>query len=319
MTALQREALDWVVRLKCGRPVAAVAEAFLQWRQGPGASENEAALRWALRLWSLTGEAAKAAAGEEVSNVIGFPAARSRNVMSRRVFFGAAAASAVLTAGLTSPFGLWPSLGQLRADYHTGKGERRKFAFNEFISIELNTLTRVNVHDEGGERHLQVVSGEIFVEARLPVDRSASIIAADGVINASNAVFNARCIDDRASITCVEGFVRVAYGGREVPLLASQQVSYSASGIGQSLVIDSAVETSWKSGTLIFQNRPLAEVIEEINRYRRGQIVLLNRELGSRIVNGTYNLRELDDIIRQMEQLFGAGITELPGGVVLVT
>ena len=50
-----------------------------------------------------------------------------------------------------TPFGLWPSIKRLFADYRTGKGERRKVALTPDVSLELNTLTSVAVRSVPNE------------------------------------------------------------------------------------------------------------------------------------------------------------------------
>ncbi len=68
-----------------------------------------------------------------------------------------------------------------------------------------------------------------------------------------------------------------------------------------------------------FTTRPLAEVIEEINRYRPGRIVITNSDLARRVVNGTFRRDQLDTFIAQVQQLFGAKVTTLPAGLTLLS
>jgi transmembrane sensor len=56
-----------------------------------------------------------------------------------------------------------------------------------------------------------------------------------------------------------------------------------------------------------------------VNRYRAGKIIITNAELKRRLVNGTFQVDKLDNFVAQVEQLFGARITSLPGGVVLMS
>ena len=60
-------------------------------------------------------------------------------------------------------------------------------------------------------------------------------------------------------------------------------------------------------------------LVEEINRYRPGKIVLMNGDLGHRMISGTFHLDHLDDFIGQARGLFGASVRSLPGGIVLLT
>ncbi len=98
-----------------------------------------------------------------------------------------------------------------------------------------------------------------------------------------------------------------------------QQVSYSDAGLGSVESVDVDRATSWRSGLLVFQNRPLAEVIGEVNRYRPGRIIITNEDLGRRVVNGTFRGDQVDTFIAQIEQLFGAKVTRLPAGLLLLS
>jgi transmembrane sensor len=70
---------------------------------------------------------------------------------------------------------------------------------------------------------------------------------------------------------------------------------------------------------LIFRDRPLASVVDEVNRYRSGKIIITNDDLKRRLVNGTFQLDRLETFVAQVEQLFGAKVRSLPGGVVLLS
>ncbi len=83
--------------------------------------------------------------------------------------------------------------------------------------------------------------------------------------------------------------------------------------------VDSAQVTAWQSGLLVFRSKPLSLVIDEVNRYRSGKIIITNSDLKQRVVNGTFQVNKLDDFVGQVQQLFGARATSLPGGIVLLS
>jgi transmembrane sensor len=60
-------------------------------------------------------------------------------------------------------------------------------------------------------------------------------------------------------------------------------------------------------------------LVEEINRYRPGKIVVMDTRLGERMISGTFHLDHLDDFIGQVQGLFGATARALPGGIVLLS
>ena len=83
--------------------------------------------------------------------------------------------------------------------------------------------------------------------------------------------------------------------------------------------IDPAEVAAWQDGVLIFHYAPLADVVAEVNRYRPGRVMVMNAELGRRLVNGRFRIDNVDGIMAMFQQIFGAKITHLPGGVVLLS
>jgi transmembrane sensor len=83
--------------------------------------------------------------------------------------------------------------------------------------------------------------------------------------------------------------------------------------------VDPTQVTAWQEGLLIFRDRPLARVVEEVNRNRQGKIVVVTVELRQRAVNGDFEIAKLDSFVTQVEQLFGAHATSFPGGLVILS
>jgi transmembrane sensor len=198
-----------------------------------------------------------------------------------------------------------------------GKGEHRRITVATDVSLELNTQTSIALRQAQDQTRIELISGEAAVGASSSA-KPFIMLAADGSITATQADFNARCIDGVVSVTCLDGAVDVVQGDKSVRLSKAQQVSYSAAGIEPAVPIDPVQVAAWQSGLLIFRDRSLADVVEEVNRYRSGKIIITRSDLKSRIVNGTFQISKLDDFVGQVQQLFGAQVRSLLGGVVLL-
>jgi transmembrane sensor len=307
------EALDWIVRVKAGAPTRADLDALWQWRQQ--SDSHEKAFRAAVRLYRLVGTAARELADEEVAGTTPLVARSPRSLARRAVLAGAIAATAGYVM-VRPPFGLWPSLEELSADYRTGKGERRKVAVAPDVSLDLNTQTSIAVRSVRDETQIELISGE--AAAKSASSRPFVMLAGSGRITASQAAFDARCLDRTVTVTCLDGAITVAQQDKAIRLQPTEQVTYSGDGLQPTMLADVDQVSAWQAGLLIFRDRPLASVVEEINRYRSGMIIIVSDGLKRRLVNGTLQLDRLDDVIAQVERLFGARITHLPGGVVLM-
>jgi len=316
--ALLDEALDWVVRLRTGEPTKADVEALQQWRARSAAHEQ--AFRRAAQIFRHAGTAAAELANEQASEAVRVNRRSDRRVFVRRAVLGGAVAAAA--AGymiVRPPFGLWPPLQELSADYRTKKGEQRTVSVLSGVSLELSTQTSIVLRSAPDQTKIELISGEAAVTTKRPSADPLVMLAGSGQITASDAHFDARCLDGTVSVTCLDGTVDVEHGGHSVQLHQAEQVSYSPQGIGTTRAVDVAQVTAWQSGLLIFRDRPLSSVVDEVNRYRSGKIIIFNTDLKRRLVNGTFQINKLDNFVAQVQQLFGVQATSLPGGVVLLS
>jgi transmembrane sensor len=312
LTRIDREAHDWVVRFAVGNASPADLDAFKVWSGQAGSVE---AFARACRLWEAVGPAAEHMAGAD--------APEQKVQIGRRAFMGGAlAASAAATAyvGARSPLGLWPSLSELAADYRTAPGEQRRIVLAGGPSIELNTRTSIalKTSSDGGAERIELFGGEAAIATRPELRRAVEVIAGDGRVTATDAAFNMRYERDTVCTTCVVGAVEVGVGNRSVNIRPGTQIKYSGSELGAATTVDVGVVTAWKDGVLVFRSTPLTDAVAEINRYRSGRIILTNTALGRRLFNARFPIANVDGVVAQIQQVFGASVTALPGGIVLL-
>lgn len=311
------QALDWVARLKAGAPTRADVDALQRWRaQSPA---HEEAFKRAARLLRAATAAAQELADERAASAVAVLPRPTSHVLTRRLVLGGAIAAAASYVMIRPPLDMWPSIEELSADYRTGKGEQRKVMLTPDVSVELNTQTSLALRPAPNETRIELISGEASVVARQSSATPLVMLARDGRISALQAGFNARCLDGVVSVTCLDGVVTVEQEGRTVQLRKAEQVSYSGAGLQPLHPVDAGQITAWQAGLLIFRDRPLGSVVDEVNRYRSGKIIITSAELKRRLVNGTFQVDKLDNFVAQVEQLFGARITSLPGGMVLLS
>jgi transmembrane sensor len=314
---LEREAHEWLARLTSGRATAADAEALRHWCER--SSAHAEALAEATLLWESLAPAAREVASRSHDAV---PAKPPATLGRRAVLAGglAAAAASAVYAMLRPPFELWPSIFDLAADYRTGIGERRQIALEGGVSVELNTRTSLNIRAAANaSQHIELVSGEAAVATGGVLANPLVVAAAGGRVIASDAKFDLRCDGAVASVACLQGAVNIEYQGGVAALAAREQLAYGNGRLGSTAAVDPATVTSWREGRLVFHGVPLARVIEEVNRYRSGRIILLNSALGRRTVDATFPTDRTDDVVTLVRRAYGAEVTTLPGGVVIVS
>jgi transmembrane sensor len=318
---LLREALAWVIRLNSGTATTDDAAALALWRAQ--SADHEAAFAEAIRLWRALGEATRELLGEARHTPASAPERHWRRIaLSRRALIGGALAASVVGGYVVvrPPFGLWPSLDELSADYRTAKGEQRNVALSDDVSLTLNTQTSIAVRSKPGEPHIELISGEAAIQAERSDPTPVIVDAAGGRITARRASFDVRCLADAVSVSCIDGGVDVSWRGHKVALAKAEQVSYSASeGLSAASSVDLEQARAWQSGLLIVRDWSVYRLVDEINRYRPGKIVIMDSRLGEHMISGTFHLDHLDDFIGQAQGLFGATVRPLPGGIVLLS
>jgi transmembrane sensor len=316
---LRQEALGWMEHLTSGRATRSDAAALRRWlAQGPAHEKAFAEVR---TLWKNIGPAGRnlRARGQASAELV----AVHRTIDRRAVLGGglAAVAATAAYAVVQPPLGLWPSWAELMADYRTKTGEQRDLALED-VSIRLNSQTSLSVHPpDRGTDQIRLITGEAsFATAS---DHSLVVLASEGRTIAKDARFDVRHVEADAGssvcVTCLAGSVRVEQRSDAVVVGAGQQLRYNKDRISTIATVDPVVATAWQQGILIFRFTPLAEVVDEINRYRPGKVVLLNDKLGRTPVTGRFRIDHMDEVLMRLEVAFGAKIHSLPGGLVLMS
>jgi transmembrane sensor len=320
---LQREAVAWVQQLISGHATPDDAEALNRWR-GQSAA-HAAAFVEASRAWSDVGPAGlhlRQRGGEKANGLADW----RRRTMNRRAVLGGglATAAAAAYAVVYPPLGLWPSWSELNADYRTGTGEQRSVTFSGDVSIRMNTQTSIAIQPAEGEGdRIELITGEASFTTPPQARRALVVLAASGRTVANGARFDVRWTGGRAGtsvcVTCFEGDIQVKHRIETAALAPGQQLRYDAQGLGRIIAVDPESASDWQRGIVVFRATPLAEVVEEINRYRPGRIVLINAALGKKQVNGRFRIDQMDEILSRLELAFSAKIQALPGGIVLLS
>jgi transmembrane sensor len=310
--ALKREALDWLSRISLGEASQEDLAALRQWRDSSPA--HAAALAQAGRLWRALEAPVASLVRDNKSNGTLRP--------SRRVFLAGGAAAAAATVGgvmiVRPPFDLWPSLAELAADHRTGIGEQQHLVLAESVSVDLNTRTSITVRPADRDPGIELIAGETEVAVGAAAPKPFIVIAGDGRMMARRATFNVRRLGPAVDLTCVDGEVTVECEGRTSILKTAQRVSYGRHGLDEIVAADTAVVTAWRDGMIVFRNTPLVSVIDEVNRYRPGRIVLLDAALGQRLVTARFEIKRLDTVMGQLASVFKVPVRTFPGGLVLV-
>jgi transmembrane sensor len=309
---VQRQAIDWLVRMGTDTPSPGDQAELERWRAlGP---DHEAAWQRA----SLFGAELKSLpypAEILTGKVTRLP--RRPRVDRRTAFFGGSLAAVAASVALLvdPPMGLWPSLAELTADHRTGTGQRLAFVPVPGVNVELNTRTSLSVAKAG--RGVALIDGEAFLtvaDQKTPFE----VDATNATLRVTSAHFSVRRLDGGLSVICASGSVACAHAGSLLVVHPGEQLVLSSSGTIVRSRPDLSIALAWRRGLLVFDRTPLNQAVHEINRYFPGRLILTGSAATSRPVSGIFHIDHIDLAVVQIEQLAGVSATYLPGGLVLL-
>jgi len=331
---LREQAQAWLLRLQSGQATAADADAFRQWCKAEPAHVR--AFTEARRLWNALAPAAALAATTAMTvpaaveansaGVAALPPAgthrdgrRPRAMrMGRRAFLGGAVAATAGWLIARPPLGLWPGWEEAAADYRTAVGELRDVDIAG-VKVAMGARTALSREGGAGNELLELVQGE--AQFRTPESPASPlrVRVGDGMVTlAPGSRVNLRCVAEDRRITCLSGQARVEQGGRAVVLGPSWQARLAERRIASVAPVDTSRVDAWRHGFLVFDNEPLARVVDEINRYRPGRILITRAELGRRTVQARIPIRQADTFLDLVKDVYGARVVRMPAGVTLL-
>ncbi|MCA1325589.1 FecR family protein [Herbaspirillum sp. alder98] len=317
---LKQEARVWLRRLTSGEATEWDAQAFTRWKQSSAAHAR--AFDEAKRQWQALGPAIGLLLQKDQAVAARHETSMRRPQPGRRLFLRVAGGAMAAVAGAAivhPPLQLWPSFDEWQADARTAKGEQRQLAMGGGVSVTLNTQTSIrrDMTDAGGGA-LELIGGEAAVDLATGAT-PFSVAAGSGRSTAREGQFEVRHLDGRVCVTCLRGTVQVAHPKGQARLAERQQLVYDSDAFGGVVAIDGEAASAWRRGELVFRQTPLVRVIDEINRYRPGRVVLAASAQENSAVNGRFSIAALDSALVQLQYSFGLQARRLPGGVVVLS
>jgi transmembrane sensor len=249
--------------------------------------------------------------GEQMASVPGSLAApalrgadRSRRQVLRSVLV-------LVSAGSLGGLG-WHSetSRKLFADFRTAVGERREFRLADGSALLLNTDTSVNLRFDGRHRVLDLLRGEIRVTTAVdPLQRPFKVLTRHAEVLALGTRFIVRCDEQGAGVAVIEKAVEVrsAGAGSTVRVEAGQSLDFDGRSLGVVRRNDASVG-AWQQGSIIAINRPLAELLDDLSRYRPG-VLRCDPRIAQLKVSGAFPIDDTDLALAALESGFALQVT----------
>lgn len=271
--------------------------------------------------WHAMEEPGQRLAEAEADELAGYleamdQAKRKRKTTRRLGLLGVAAA--VLMAGA-----IWlerPALIEnLRADYVTERGERRSIRLADGSAVLLDADSALVDSFTSAERRVKLIRGGAFFDV-VPSSVPFVVEAANGEVRVMGTGFDVRLLSDGGSVTLEHGRVSVTtdeQGGSTI-LQPGEQVHFGPRGVAAVQVVELGDALAWRGGRYTFYHARLADVVREIERYRKGRIVIATSALADERVTGSFSLNDTGEALASLQASVGFGMHHLTNRLTVV-
>ena len=306
--ALFAEANAWFFRLRANDAGVDEHEAFADWLSAsPRHAEAWDAVQ---ELFTALEQPAKSIRRLESPNPKAEPAGETgrqtrirSGFQSRRAFAATLACACLLLVFLQSAV-----LENLQSDYHTAVGEQRRIELADGSRVLLNTDSAASIEMRGNLRKVRLLRGEAFFEVAHAPQRPFWVEAGTARARVTGTAFGVSRDADRVSITVAEGRVETSADPQAeliTPLAPGETALYQDRQLISVRTADLQHTLAWRQGQMVFEQATLAEVVEQINRYRPGRLIITDDRLKNRPITAVFAVNRLDEAVTALEQTFG--------------
>lgn len=264
-----------------------------------------------------------------------------RNISSRWHWAGIAACTTLLA--LISWW--WRQPDPDIVAYATAIGEQKSFTLPDSSVVTLNAVSRLQVRYSKEYRDIHLLSGEALFDVAKNPQRPFRVMTLDSVIQAVGTRFNVRRRQDDTTITVVEGRVKVASpkiggghaadvpqelaavandvpsqsSGGWTPVAAGERAHLVAPGVIDVSAVDTTANIAWRDRRLVFESRPLSEVVAEFNLYNELPLAIRDSGLNGIAVSGSFRANDPQSFCQFLEEAKIARTQAQNGAIVLIS
>src|SRR6185312_9537305 len=321
MAELEEDAAAWVWRLDDEGVSPQLRAEFEQWlRHDP---RHRRAFEELGGIWQSLDDLAEAKRDEKVATFVAeeqrlYAKPAPAHGRLRRWLPWAMAASLLLVAGSLS----WYRRGNESETLATAVGQQRSATLADGSVVELNTNTILETHFTPGRRDVRLEKGEASFKVAHNAQRPFYVHAGDTVVRAVGTAFNVRLRDAHdVEVIVTEGVVEVTpqhAPGRTIAaaspppapvvqrkLTAGERFDAGAAIPVKQITAAAASNTlAWHEGAIVFDGEPLAQAIDELNRYTDTRLVVADASIQDLRVGGRFRTGDVNGFLEALTKAF---------------
>ncbi|WP_274642259.1 FecR family protein [Pseudomonas serbica] len=309
-TAVRDEAAQWFVRLQEPAVDVEVYRRFDSWLNQHPQHRNE--FEWLQGLWTAA-DLVPAARLQALCEP-----APSRTRQRPLVRYAVAASVVAMAVGLGLLSVLQPP-APYTAEFSTALGERRLVALPDGSTVDLDSRSRIQVRFEKDRRAIELSEGEALFSVEHDSSRPFVVEAGSGKVTVTGTRFDVRrgSIDTRVVVE--QGTVKVQ--GRDaaddefISLTAGLGSHVDAAGkVAAAYAVNPAELTAWRSGKLVFNDASLADVAEQVSRYREKPLKVGNAAVGNLRLTSVFKSDNTDALLKALPSILPVAVRTLDDG-----
>lgn len=236
-----------------------------------------------------------------------------------------ASAAAVLLLVLALGSGLLSSTAPVDV-YSTARGQQQTIFMEDGSVIDLNTNSEISTDFQADQRLVRLSRGEAYFSVAPDPSRPFVVLTDKAVIRVTGTRFNIHLAEAVTNVTVIEGKVEVIAaddieaGNSDIAAANSTTVMLELSAGNQVLVEENhrmtrrAVDqlsavTAWKEKRIVFNNKPLKEIIAEFSRYNDINYEIMDDRTAARRFSGVFNSDDPGSFLSYLQQLPGIQVS----------
>nr|WP_282449989.1 FecR domain-containing protein [Microbulbifer sp. CAU 1566] len=187
--------------------------------------------------------------------------------------------------------------------YTTAIGETRTIDLADGSKVQLNTNSELIVNFSREERRTQLLRGEAYFDVARQTSRPFTVAAGSANIRVLGTQFNVERNPENTRVSVTGGVVAVSESQtasglqpESVKLTRNQKVSVSNSGLSDVARTSPEEALDWTQGQLVFEETPLSEALEELNRYLKVPVAAAPG-VSDRTLSGTFELTDPENTL----------------------
>lgn len=187
-------------------------------------------------------------------------------------------------------------------------------------TLALNVNTELAVQYFRNRRDVSLVRGEAFFQVVRDAKRPFIVRAQDFTARVLGTQFVVYLAPDAVRVSVRHGHVEVQSRVAEAAprlVLAEGEGARLAATITRYKVQTEEV-AAWRLGHVVFRQRPLVEVLQEVGRYRTQPVILASAKFGERRISGVLHVDNPDGFLAALPHILPVAVQRQPDGTVVV-